>query len=408
MWEPLEVAMQGAHDQDRSPNRQREPVRGAGSPSPRRAYLMAAGGAGMALLVAAGLWMLLGDVAPRAGDPVSVVSRVEAWLLERWRDRLAAPQPEAAAVTFEIVPGEGLASVAQRLAGAGLIRDERAFLLLARTMGLDRSVQAGTHTLRADMSAEEVLRELQTAPSVGVTVTIPEGLRVEEVAALLAGHAVADREELLLAAMSPERTGRALSDLRPAEAGLEGYLFPDTYAFTPDSPAAAVVGRMLDAFEARFAPAWSTAAYDGLSVHDVVIVASIVEREAVLEAERPRIARVFLNRLAEPPYLLNADPTVQYGLGFQPEAGTWWKRPLLTADLAADSPYNSYTRPGLPPGPIASPGLASLQSVLQPADGAWQYFVADERACDGSHVFAVTYDEHLRNVAAYRTGGCGP
>jgi UPF0755 protein len=94
-------------------------------------------------------------------------------------------------------------------------------------------------------------------------------------------------------------------------------------------------------------------------------------------------------------------------MGFQPDQGSWWKRPLLTVDLQIDSPYNSYKIGGLPPGPIASPGLASLRAVLDPADGPWQYFVANDQACDGSHVFAETYDEHLKNVATYQTGDCG-
>ena len=130
-------------------------------------------------------------------------------------------------------------------------------------------------------------------------------------------------------------------------------------------------------------------------------------REAVLASERPRIARVFHNRLQTPPYLLNADPTLQYALGFQPEAQTWWKQPLSSFDLEIDSPYNTYVRPGLPPGPIASPGFDSLEAATRPADGDWQYFVADGRACDGSHLFAVTYDEHLTNVALARQGDCG-
>ncbi len=143
-------------------------------------------------------------------------------------------------------------------------------------------------------------------------------------------------------------------------------------------------------------------------MYEVVTLASIVERETSVAAERPMVARVYINRLAEPPYLLNADPTVQYGLGFQVETGDWWKRPLTYDDLQSDSGYNSYLLPGLPPGPIASPGLAAIEAVLSPAEGDWMYFVANDRACDGTHVFAATYDEHLANVATYQTGGCGP
>jgi UPF0755 protein len=238
--------------------------------------------------------------------------------------------------------------------------------------------------------------------------TFPEGLRAEEVAALLDGNGIADRDEVMALVSASGPTGRPHVDRRPEGAGLEGYLFPDTYEFEPSSGAEAAIGRMLDTFEARVGPE-VPAEFDTAvaSLHDVVTLASIVEREAMVEDERPIIARAFLNRLEAPPYLLNADPTVQYALGFQPDQGSWWKRPLGREDLAVDSDYNTYTTPGLPPGPISSPRLASIVAVLRPAEGAWQYFVANDKACDGTHVFAETYDEHLRNIEQYQTGQCG-
>ena len=145
------------------------------------------------------------------------------------------------------------------------------------------------------------------------------------------------------------------------------------------------------------------------TIEEAITLASIVQREGVRGDELPQIARVYLNRLAEPPFILNADPTLQYALGFQsdPPPGTWWKRPLYDTDKQVVSPYNSYQLPGLPPGPIASPGLAAIEAVLAPADGPWMYFVASS-ACDGTHVFAVTYEEHLANVERYVAAGCGP
>jgi UPF0755 protein len=137
-----------------------------------------------------------------------------------------------------------------------------------------------------------------------------------------------------------------------------------------------------------------------MTLHDAVIIASIVEREAVVAEERPLIAGVFINRW-EDGTLLNADPTVQYGLGFQPDTGQWWKRPLTRADLQADNPYNSYIYRGLPPGPIASPGLDSLRSTILAPPTDFYYFVARN---DGTHVFAVTYEEHLQNVAQFQSG----
>lgn len=281
--------------------------------------------------------------------------------------------------------------------------------MLARVEGLDTGIQAGSHVLRSTMSAREVLEELQVAAGDAVTVTILEGLRAEEVAEILAAAGLGD-EETLSALMASDHGGdRPLLSDRPAGTGLEGYLFPDTYQFEPDAEPVAVVDRLLDTFEARVAPELpGRGAAADLSLFEVVTLASIVEREAVLQDERGMIARVFLNRLETPPYLLNADPTVQYALGFQPDADTWWKRPLYDVDLETESPYNTYQVPGLPPGPIASPGLASIRAVLDAPDGPWQYFVANDVACDGSHVFAETLDEHIANIAAYQTGECGP
>jgi UPF0755 protein len=268
--------------------------------------------------------------------------------------------------------------------------------------------------VRADVPARAVLEALMIAEADQIQLTMPEGLRAEEVADRLASAGVADREDFLALVNEgyPERVADfPLVAARPEGASLEGYLFPDTYKLDAETDAAGVLERMLETFSARLpADAETAAAALDLSLFEVVTLASIVERETPLPSERSMVARTYLNRLAEAPFILNADPTVQYALGFQPEqgeGGSWWKRPLLYEDLEVDSPYNSYTLPGLPPGPIASPGLASLEAVLAPAEGDWQYFVANDVACDGSHVFALDYDEHLANIARYQTGDCG-
>jgi UPF0755 protein len=281
------------------------------------------------------------------------------------------------------------------------------FKILARLRGKDKGVEAGTHQLKRTMMAEEVLEDLQLGTGKSVRLTLPEGRRAEEVAQVLADAGLVDKGEFLTLVGQGALGGPAAKE-RPAGTGLEGYLFPDTYDFVPQAGAAAVLTTLLDNFERRMTPELRAAvAASGRSLYEVVTLASIVERETAAAEERPKVARVYLNRLAEPPYLLNADPTVQYGLGFQPDAGGWWKRPLLNEDLASDSAYNSYTNPGLPPGPIASPGLAAIEAVVHPADGPWQFFVANDQACDGTHVFAETYDEHLANIQRYQTGGCG-
>jgi UPF0755 protein len=378
--------------------------------SARRANWQAAlliGLLGFVLLGAAAAWRLASGSIEQAG-PLPGLDQLAAWYLgQRAEDLRPVSTVDETEVVFEVREGDLLPVVAERLAAEGIVRSADAFRLLARVRGLDRQIQAGRHTLRRTMSAEEVLQALLVASEEGVTVTVPEGWRAEELATLLAERGLVDRSEFLLLVGQGRAEHAALAD-RPEGAGLEGYLFPDTYQFEPEAGAVAVIGRMLDTFEARVTPemhAQATAA--GLSLYQVVTLASIVEREAAVPEERARIARVYLNRLAAPPFILNADPTVQYALGYQPEAGTWWKRPLTREDLAVDSAYNSYTQAGLPPGPIASPGLASIQAVLAPEDGRWQYFVANDVACDGTHVFAETLEEHLQNIAAYQTGECG-
>ncbi len=375
----------------------------------------------MALALLLGL-ALAGALAWRGADWVTeraLVSATElaggdwagglrSWWLERNADLLEPVGADDRPVDFEVLAGELLPELSSRLEAEGLIRDAAAFRTLARVRGLDTRIQAGAHVLRRDMSAEEVLEELLLAPADQVILTIPEGRRLEEVAELVAAIGLAQREAFIALATEPDRSRQAWLSELPEGATLEGYLFPDTYAFEPEAGAEAVIDRLLTTFEDRASADLRAAAEaQSLSLHDWVTLASIVEREAVLDEERGRIARVFLNRLAEPPYILNADPTIQYALGFQPEAQTWWKRPLLLTDLELDSPYNSYRVPGLPPSPIASPGFGSLRAVAQAEPGPWQYFVANDIACDGSHVFAETLEQHNANVATYRTGDCG-
>jgi UPF0755 protein len=193
-----------------------------------------------------------------------------------------------------------------------------------------------------------------------------------------------------------------LADRPEGVTSLEGFLFPDTYEFPSDATARDVIARMLDTFGQRFTPELrEQARAQGLTVYQAVTLASIVEREAVLPEERPIIASVFLNRLRAGMHL-NADPTVQYALGYQGEGHGWWKRPLLLEDLEVDSPYNTYRHVGLPPGPICNPGLAALEAVVNPADTRYLYFVANDVAGDGSHVFAETLEEHNANIAKYR------
>jgi UPF0755 protein len=235
---------------------------------------------------------------------------------------------------------------------------------------------------------------LQRSQANEVQVTIPEGRRREEIAELLQQQIGVSADEFKrLTARASDYSYPFLQGL-PDDATLEGYLFPDTYRLPENPTAQDVVLRMLDNFQEKAGPLIEQATQQNKTSRDIVTMASIVEREAVIASERPTIASVYWNRLGigQP---LQADPTTQYALGYQPDQQSWWKKGLTLDDLRYEDPagYNTYVNPALPPGPIASPGLSSLQAALQPAQTNFFYFVA---ACngDGSHQFSVTFDEH--------------
>ncbi|WP_376789301.1 endolytic transglycosylase MltG [Thermoflexus sp.] len=321
------------------------------------------------------------------------------YLLLRRGDLERPAGDDPAPVLFVIQPGQSVTEVAQALAEAGLIRDAFLFRAYVRYHGLDREIQAGEYTLRKTMTIPQVAEALRSGRKAEWTVRIREGLRLEEVAEAVAAQTHLSASAVLTAARDGTRWRARfafLADLPPG-ATLEGYLFPDTYRFARDATAEDLIARMLENFGRKVTPEKIAAARTrGLTLHQVVTLASIVEREAVLPAERPLIASVYLNRLAAG-MKLDADPTVQYALGYQADQKTWWKSPLTLDDLQVDSPYNTYRYPGLPPGPIANPGLASIEAVLSPAETDYFYFMADCVKKDGSHWFARTQEEHLKN-----------
>lgn len=310
-------------------------------------------------------------------------------------------QPVSSAATaqrFVVKTGDTAVSVGDRLQAAGLIRSAWAFRLAASIYGLDSSLGAGEYVLRPNMTLSEVMAQLQKANP--LRLTIPEGWRLEQVAALVEEKGLFSKEDFLRAS----RAQFAYSFLsgRPAGASLEGYLFPDTYFLSGSTTASDLVNKMLTNFDGRFTlQLRDRAARRGLSVHQVVILASIVEREVIRDQERPLIAAIFLKRLALG-MTLDADPTIQYALGNSPASVTrygFWKASLSQDDMRVDSPYNTYRQRGLPPGPIASPGLASLRAVVEAPETDYLYFVAKG---DGSHAFATTLEEHIQNIARYR------
>jgi UPF0755 protein len=302
---------------------------------------------------------------------------------------------------FTINPGENAATIAPRLQREGLITDSQLFLYLVRYRGVDVQLEAGEYELRPNMTMDEIIETLQHGRLRELSVTIPEGKRAEEVAALLEDRGLVDAETFLDLVRAGSSAYDFLAD-RPADApaSLEGYLFPDTYRIPIDYDEGQILDLMLATFGERFSPEMRQAAHErGMSIHEVVTLASIVEREAVVAEERPIIASVYLNRLQQGMYL-QSDPTVQYALGYQEDTAQWWKVPMsLEQDVQVDSPYNTYMYPGLPPGPICSAGLASIQAVLEPADTSYLFFFSK---FDGSHAFAETYEEHLRNQELYQ------
>jgi UPF0755 protein len=239
---------------------------------------------------------------------------------------------------------------------------------------------------------------LQHARIEEVTVTVPEGWRAEQVAQMLAKENIVDGDEFLALVRGGKFDYSLLRD-RPEGSSLEGFLFPETYRIPAQAEAEDLIERMLSTLEERFTPEMrQLAAERGMTVYQVMTLASIVEREAVIAEEQPLIAGVFLNRL-EQAMPLQADPTVQYAKGYDATTGQWWA-PVTTEDWErVDSPYSTYLYPGLPPGPICSPGLSAIQSVLEPTDTEYLFFLARG---DGSHVFAVTYEEHLQNQELYQ------
>jgi len=309
------------------------------------------------------------------------------------------PSTDATPIPFTIQAGENGATIAARLEREGLVSDAELFRLLLRYWGVDQSLEAGDYTLRRNMTMSEVVSQLQHGRLLAKTITIREGLRAEEVAHLLAVEGLADQEEFIRLVRDDAFYYDFLRD-RPATAPktLEGFLFPDTYQFAVNLSTTTLIDTMLRNFDRRVTIEMRQKALDnGLTLFQALTLASIVEREAVVAEERPIIASVYLNRLRRGIYL-EADPTVQYSKGYDAQSDRWWPSITLEELRTVDSPFNTFIHPGLPPGPICSPGLASIEAVLNPAQTEYLFFHARG---DGSHAFAKTYEEHLENQKKY-------
>lgn len=281
-------------------------------------------------------------------------------------------------VIFTIARGEAAKDIANNLAQEKLIRSPLGFYLFVKVSGLGQQMQAGDFRLSRSMNAETIARTL-THGMMDVWVTTLEGWRIEEIATKMAQDLAIPEKEFL----------------RVAE---EGYMFPDTYRVSQDASAAAIATMFKENLMTKLTPQMiADAQKKGMDLKKVLILASIVEREGHTNEDRPVIAGILLNRL-EKDWPLQADATLQYALGYQTKEKTWWKKELTNADKEVDSPYNTYKYPGLPPGPIANPGIAAINAVIYPKKSDYMFYIHDPKG--GVH-YAKTVEEHNANVSKY-------
>jgi UPF0755 protein len=280
-----------------------------------------------------------------------------------------------------------------------LIQDPELFRQLTRARGVESRLEAGDYTLQRGMTMDEILVALQHGVVTPNTVRVIEGLRMEEISALVDRQGVVTSIDFVAAAKAGPYSISELKD-RPVGSTLEGFLFPDTYLIPKDATAKQLVSIMLNNFDQKIgSELWDKARAQGQNPYQLLIVASIVEREAQNADERPIIASVYLNRIKKG-MRLEADPTVQYAMGFQPEKSTWWKTPVSLDEYSkVVSPYNTYLHEGLPPTPICSPGRDAIRAAFEPATTDYLFFLGKG---DGSHVFAKTFEEHQANIAKYQ------
>lgn len=306
---------------------------------------------------------------------ILILGGILAW----WINSTTAANPaDKTQKAFSIKKGEGVKTVANNLKSQGLIKDPVIFYLVVRGLGIDSKIQAGDFFLSPSMSASEIAKTLQTSTS-DVRVVIPEGMRAEEITDVLK-----ERVD------SYDESWRANLVLH------EGYLFPDTYSFSKDVTINQIISTMRDNFEKKYQKI-ENGESSKLSKEEIVIVASMVEREARHDQDRPLVASVILNRY-KIGMKLDIDSTIQYALGYQAREKRWWKKRLLLRDLELNSPYNTYRVAGLPPRPISNPGFESLSAVVNPTDTNYFYYLSDSA---GNNHYAKTNAEHEANKRKY-------
>jgi len=281
-------------------------------------------------------------------------------------------------IMFAVPRGQGSKEISNRLAIAGLVRSQIGFYLLVRFFGTDGQIQAGDFRLNKSMDAKTIASEL-THGMLDVWVTILEGWRDEEIAMALSKDLNLPEKEFL-------------------QVALEGYMFPDTYLIPKDATAGAIVSMFIDNFNKKVTSDMLNALKkEGMTKDELVTIASLVEREGRTSIDRPIIAGILLNRLRRN-WPLQVDATLQYAIGYQQKEKIWWKKELTDEDKKIESPYNTYLRTGLPPGPIANPGLEAMIAVIYPQVTEYMFYLHDKT---GVAHYAKTIEGHVENIATY-------
>ena len=300
-----------------------------------------------------------------------------------------ASPTQAASVIIEVKPGMTMKQLVVRLAQHKLIQNAIAFRLLAYFEKKQNQIQVGEYALSPSMLPRDILDKIRTGLTIKYPVTIPEGHRITEIAHLLAQNGLADRDRFIQLAQDSE----VIKSLDIRASTLEGYLFPETYHFSKTTGERAIIKAMVDIFKKRVITPENIQRLDELNfdLNQAVTLASLIEKETGLERERQMVSSVFHNRLKKN-MRLQTDPSVIYALAD-------FDGNIRKKDLSIDSPYNTYKYAGLPPGPIANPGLKSIQAALYPADTNYLYFVSRN---DGSHRFTTNLDDHNHAVAEFQ------
>ena len=333
------------------------------------------------------------------GPPSSRLSTTQLYQLSArlvWnQERLRTPlDPNALEQEFNLELGESTGSIISRLADQGLVQDASLFRDYLVYTGLDTQLQAGNYKLSAAMSSVEIAQSLLDATPADVQFTILPGWRMEEVAESLPTTGLSITPDDFLNAVQTRPAGFSFS----VEAKtMEGYLLPFIYEVPRETTVFELLNIIATTFDEQVSGDMRAGfQQQGLSLENAVILASIVQREAVIPDEQPLIASVLLNRVAIG-MRLETDPTVQYALGYNAAQNSWWTNPLSLDDLTFNSPYNTYISDGLPPGPISNPSVSALRAVAFPEQSPYYFF---RITCDnsGRHNFAVTFDEHLANA----------